>query len=117
MIHKKAQTFNDGNVSIYEVTDNANPGKKVVKKLKFKNTLNYQNRTVGVTRFYTAMQSNVKIAYLIRCHFISGVSTNDVAVLQDGQQYDIKQVQKPTDVEIPVMDLTLERVGNAYGYV
>nr|WP_315021837.1 hypothetical protein [uncultured Aminipila sp.] len=117
MIQKKTQTFNDGNVSIYEVIDVAQPGRKTVKKLRFKNTLNYENRTVGVTRFYTAMQSNVKIAYLIRCPFISGVSTNDVAVLQDGCQYDIKQAQKPTDVEISVMDLTLERIGNAYGYV
>lgn len=117
MIKKKTQTFNDGTVFIYDVTNAAEPGKKPVKKLKLKEKLRLDNRTVGVTRFYAAMQSKVKVAYLIRCPFRPDVSADDIAVLKDGFQYEIKQLQYPEDAPIPVMDLTLERVKSEYGYV
>lgn len=117
-LKKKPQSFNDGLVSIYSITNKAEPGKKPVKKLdKKKYSLRLENRTVGVTRFYAAKQNNERIDLLIRCPFRKDVSTDDMAILQDNTQFEIKQIQYPTDVDIPVMDLSLERIGNEYGYV
>jgi len=45
------------------------------------------------------------------------VSTQDVAIPNDGRQYRIVQVQYPEDVQPPVMDLTLEEVAATIGSI
>jgi hypothetical protein len=42
---------------------------------------------------------------------------DDVAVLMNGSQYEIKQVQYPPDVVPPSMDLSLESIGKIYEIV
>lgn len=68
-----------------------------------------------MNRFYAAMQNNVKVDMVIRVHRLSDVSTQDVAVV-NSEQYKIKQVQYPSDVESPCMDLSLERVVQNYDF-
>lgn len=114
MLRSKAQTFNDGIVSIYSVTNMAAPGEKALAALTLKQTLRYKERTVGVSRFYAAMQENVKVAYLLRCPLLREISTQDIAVPNDGKEYRIVQIQYPEDVQPPVMDLTLEGVKTVY---
>jgi len=104
------QAFSDGLVRIYAVTNAAEPGKKPVDRLTIKHNLRYEQRTVGVTRYYAAMQANVQVQSVLRCPRRSDVSTQDVAVPIDGRQYRIVQVQYPPDVMPPCMDLTLEEV-------
>ena len=102
------QTFNDGIVNIYDTvsprTIAATP----------RRTLRYEERTVGVTRLFAAAQVNAVVSYVLRCPRLRDVSTQDIAVPNDGKQYKIYSVQYPKDIQPPVMDLTLEEVQGNY---
>ena len=107
---KKTQTFNDGLVKIYAVENIAENGAMPVEKLKIKQQLRYHERTVGYGRFWTALQNNVRVKYVLRCQRLREISTQDIAIPNDGKQYRIIQVQYPEDITPPVMDLTLEKL-------
>jgi hypothetical protein len=110
----KTQTFNDGVVNIYSVRNTAASGNTPKKGLTLKvGPLRYEERTVGITRFWTGRQAQARIDRLVRTARTGGVTSRDVAVLADGQ-YTILQVQYPKDTDIPTMDLTLERLEAAY---
>jgi len=112
----KSQTFNDGIVSIYTVGNIAPAGNKPKEGLILKvGPLHYEERTVGMGRFWSAMQAQVKIDLLLRVPQLRNVSTQDIAVPNDGKQYEIKQIQYPEGVDPPAMDLSLERVSADYG--
>lgn len=110
MIRKQSQTFNDGVVKIYSVENNAEAGNMPKSGLTLKETLRYDELTVGIKRFYTAMQNNIKIDLLLRCPRKRSISTQDIAIPIDGEQYEIKQVQYPKNVVPLSMDLSLEKV-------
>jgi SPP1 family predicted phage head-tail adaptor len=114
---KKMQSFNDGVVSIYAVSDTSLDGGMPAEALTHKRTLRYYERTVGLTRFYTAKQTNVNVKYVLRCPLLRDVSAQDVAIPNDGKQYRIVQVQFPEDVDPSVMDLTLEELLQDYDIV
>lgn len=109
----KGQTFNDGIVEIFAVGNIAAPGDMPKDGLTRKETLRFHRRTIGIVRYYTAMQANQRVDAVLRCPFRAAVSAQDVALFE-GQQYKIKLVQRPEDIVPPVMDLTLERLGKAY---
>lgn len=116
---QKTQTFNDGVANIYSIENIASPGDMLKEKLKLKvSSLRYKERTVGMKRFWTALQANVKVDMVIRVPCtpmrLTAVSTQDIAIPADGKQYKIVQIQKPEDIYPPVMDLSLERVDAAY---
>ena len=115
ILRSKAQRFNSGTVRIYTVTNSAEDGAKPVETLTLVQKLRYHERTVGLTRYYEALQANVRVQYVLRCPRLTSVSTQDVAIPNDGRQYRIVQVQYPEDVQPPVMDLTLEEVAATYG--
>ena len=108
------QAFSDGLVRIYAVTNAAEAGNKPVERLALKHTLRYEQRIVGMSRHYVALQANVKISHVLRCPRLATVSTQDIAKPNDGRQYRIVQVQYPPDVVPPCMDLTLEEVAAQY---
>lgn len=111
----QTQYFNDGVVNIYSVGNIAPPGNMPKEGLTLKvGPLRYKERTVGMGRFWTAMQAQVKIDQVIRVQQLRSISTQDIAIPNDGKQYEIKQIQYPEDVEPPVMDLSLERVEADY---
>jgi len=118
MLLRKRQSFPDGIVNVYKVTDIALPGDMPVDGLVLKQTLRYKERTVGMGRYYAAMQNNIKVDFVIRCPEVRGLSEKStdilVAILIDGQQYKIMQIQYPEDVNPPVMDMSLERLGENY---
>ena len=111
----KFQSYNDGIVKIYKVADLALPGEMPIEGLVFKNSLNYHERTVGMGRYYAAMQNNIKVDFVIRCPEVRGLSEKPtdilVAILADGQQYKVIQIQYIEDASPPSMDLSLERIG------
>ena len=112
---RQTQTFNDGAVNIYSVGNIADPGKMPKQGLSIKVPgLRYDERTVGLSRFWVAKQANAQVDLLIRTPQLRNVSTLDIAVPKDGEQYKIVQIQYPEDVEPPVMDLSLQRLGVAY---
>lgn len=114
MSQKKTQTFNEGVVRIYATADNSEPGNMPTDGLTLKVTLRYDERTVGIHRYNQAMQNDIKVDRLLRCPWIDGVSTQDIAIPIDEEQYEIKQVQYPKDVVPPSMDLSLEKVKHRY---
>lgn len=111
------QSFNDGVLAVYSVTNTAEPGNKPVDALTPKiGPLRYQERRVGVTRYYAALQANAKVDAVVRVLRQHDISTQDVVVLRDGQQYNIRQVQHPAGDKPKVTDLTLERIEQAYKF-
>ncbi|WNX85251.1 hypothetical protein RWV98_02955 [Agathobaculum sp. NTUH-O15-33] len=105
MIQNKKQTFNDGIVKVYAVDDQD--------RLTLKETLRFHRRTVGIKRYYTAMQVSQKVDAVLRCPFRDSVAALDMALIGD-VQYRIDFVQYPEDAAPPVMDLTLQKIGAFY---
>lgn len=111
---KKQQTFNDGVVRIYEVKNTTIPGKTPKKSLVFKETIRYKAKTVGITRMNLAKQNNSKADKLIECPRREVVTATSVAMLQDGKQYQVINLQYPEEREPPTMLITMERLGKLY---
>lgn len=102
-------------VNIYSVGNVAPDGNKPKEGLTLKvGSLHYEERIVGMGRFWTAMQAQAKIDLVFRVPQLRNVSSQDIAIPNDGQQYEIKQIQFPPDVYPPAMDLSLERLSASY---
>ncbi len=108
------QTFNDGVLDIYRVTNIAEAGNmpKDGLKAKIKN-IRYSERTVGMGRYWAAMQEHVQITQMVRIQRIEAINVNDVAIIK-GKQYKIVQIQYVQDTSPPCMDLSLERLETEY---
>lgn len=109
------QTFNDGIANIYSVGNIAPPGGMPKDGLTIKaEGIRYKERTVGMSRYWAAMQTQARIDLVLRMPQLRSVSLHDVVTPIDGEQYRIVQIQYPEDVEPPVMDLSLQRLEVAY---
>ena len=112
---KKTQTFNDGVANIYSIGNVEHPGGMPKDGLSLKvAAVRYKERTVGMSRFWSAMQASIRVSRLLRLPRLTNVSTQDIIIPADGEQYKIVQVQYPEDVYPPVMDLSLERLVQKY---
>ena len=103
------QGYNDGLVIIYPVTDSAAPGYEPKPQLTKKLALRYEERSLGIRRYYEAMQNQISVERVVRCPRVAGVTNQDVAQTEDGTYYRIDLVQAVTDVYPPSMDLTLAK--------
>lgn len=112
--HEVTQPFNDGVVDICALKDGAQPGYRPVPMLVVKGTLRYQERYLGINRLYSGRQNQVDIQRILRVMKVPGVSSQDVAITEDGQQYRIDSVQNVLDVYPPCIDLTLAKVEQKY---
>ena len=110
------QTFNSGIAKIYSVSNSSGSGNMPKKRLQLKipNSLPYEEKTVGMSRFWAAMQEQTKIERLLRFPRLNEVEREDIVIPIDGQQYRIKQIQYPPGIEPKCMDLSLEKVEVAY---
>lgn len=114
-MQKLTQTFNDGVLTVYSVGNIASAGNKPKSSLILKlGGLRYEERVVGMSRFWSAMQAQAKVSQMLRVPRINTVSTQDVVIPVDGKQYKIVQIQYIQDVEPACMDLSLERVTADY---
>lgn len=93
------ETFNDGVCNFHLIDEDGNAGRK-------KECLRYQERTVGVKRYYEAMTAKVKVDCLIRIPFRPWLTTEYLAVIQ-GQVYEIIQVQDISDTRPKTNDVSL----------
>ena len=105
------QAFNDGVLAVYSISRNGDGSETLTEKYGL---LRYAERTVGISRYYKAKQENVEISLLLRIHRLEDISTQDVVVLSDRRQFNIRQVQYPQDIMPPCCDLSLERVTHDY---
>ena len=103
------QAYNDGTVDIYAVTDSAKPGYQPKKDTTHKFKLRFAERRLGLTRIYQARQNHVEIVRVIRVPKVA-VSTKDIAITHDGEQYEIDTVQEAMGVYPPSLDLSLKAV-------
>jgi len=104
------QPLNDGVLEVY-----ANDRADGVDNLTIKHgCLRYDERTVGINRYYKAKQENVEITRLLRVQRLRDISTQDIAVTEVGEQYHIRRIVYPKDVVPPCCDLSLERVTQNY---
>lgn len=101
-------------VTVYAVTDSGPPGGLPVEKPVKKAVLRYEERRLGLQRYYEGKQNQVEVERVLRTPRRKGVSSQDLAVTEDGQQYRIDLVQIATDVYPPSMDLTLTRIAQKY---
>lgn len=110
---QQKQTYNDGLAMVCEKANIAEPGCMPKEGLAVRLKLRFDERTVGINRFYAATQANVQIDRVIRCQRREDVSTQDTVQI-NGQSYEIKQIQYPKDVVPKSMDLSLKKVVQKY---
>lgn len=96
------QTYNDGICHFHEIDEDGRPEKEVER-------LRYQERTVGVRRYYEAMTAKMQIDRLIRVPFREDITTGHYAVIA-GQTYKIQQVQTIADCRPKSMDISLQKI-------
>lgn len=112
---QQTQSYNDGVLSVYTIGNISLPGNMPKEGLTLKvGPLRYEERTVGMSRFWSAMQAKAKVEQMLRVPRINAISTQDVVIPNDGEQYKIIQIQYRQEVEPPSMDLSLERVDSDY---
>lgn len=109
-----SQSYNSGILTVYRVTDGAKPGFAPVPELEKVAALRYEELRLGLTRYYSAAQNQVKVEKVVRVPKGPDISTQDVAVTEDGRQYRIDLVQQADGVWPPSLDLTLAKVEQEY---
>lgn len=101
------QSYNDGVVTVYSVTDSARPGYQPVEQLTEKIKLRYEEQRLGIQRYYNAMQNQIQVERVIRVPRAEQITSQDVAETEDGRRYRIDLVQTVDGVWPPSQDLTL----------
>ncbi len=104
----RQQTYNDGLVDVYAVKNVASPGDTPKEGLAFKLRLRFEERTVGISRYYQAMQQQVKPERVLRMQRHETVCAGDMVVF-NGRRYRVERVQYIKDVTPPSMDLEIGR--------
>lgn len=92
------QPYNDGVVDFYAVENIAEPGYKPKEGLKLKEPLYFETLRAGIDRIYAGKQNQAEIESVIRVQKRDTISSQDVAVLNNGKQYGVETVQDVTDV-------------------
>ena len=107
-------TFDDGIVSICKVENLKSPGEIPKKGIKSIEEFHFSEESLGITRYYEAIKAGQSIDRVIAIYRYP-VSTNQVAVFEDGSQYIIRMVQPGVDEDgIKITKLSLERNGEDY---
>ena len=117
-------TFDDGIVGIYELTETIVPGKQPKKGLSLKERFHYCYETLGINRYYTALQANQQIEAVLSIPGWNTIKANThVAIMADEDgvidsnsvQYRIVMTQPTTDeYGLRITRLSLERIGDKY---
>ena len=124
--HAVTQPFNEGVVSISWVWVGSGGGKPV-KHPERKVVLPYAEQRMGIGRYYDAMQAQARVDRVLRVpdpgvvvasdgktETRGRVNTQDLAVTEDGRQYEIELVQTVPDVFPKSLDLTLRAIEPIY---
>lgn len=106
-------SFNDGVCAVYFVENDAAEGDVPAEKLTEKYRLRFRWHTVGISRYYEAMQSQVKISNAVDVPLRADINPQDVCMI-DGRQYCIEQVQQRRDTKPPSLLLSLSDIEEAF---
>ena len=106
--HKVTQDYNVGMLTVYRVTDEAQPGYLPQEKLTKIVKLPYKERKVGLYRYYQAAQEQTRVQRVLRVPQPAQEITNrDKVITEDEREYRIDLVQTVPDVYPDSLDLTL----------
>lgn len=101
-------TFDDGILSVYRPENTAGPGDKPQPGYIFKGRYYYGFASLGVTRYYAAMQAGQDVSAVVAVPGWNDIVANDVIVLDDGRKYGAEMVQPETDeFGLRIMRVTL----------
>ena len=101
-------TFDDGILTVYRPQNTAGPGDKPQPGYIFKGRYYYGFASLGVTRYYAAMQAGQDVSAIVTVPGWDDIVTNDVIVLDDGRKYRAEMVQPETDeFGLRIMRVTL----------
>ena len=90
-------TYDDGILTVYRPQNTAGPGDQPQPGLTFRGRYYYSISSLGVTRYYAAMQAGQDVAAVVTVPGWDDIMTNDIVVLDDGRQYWAEMVQPETD--------------------
>lgn len=117
-------TFDDGIVGVYEITETIVPGKQPQEGLNLSERFFFSYDTLGINRYYTALQANQEISAVINIPGWNTIQANkNIAIIADADgyieadtpQYRIVMVQPMTDeYGLRITRLSLERIGDNY---
>lgn len=108
-------TFDDGIVKIYTVTNTAAAGDKPKKGLSLRESFYFGYDTLGINRYYTALQAHQQIEAVINVPGWNAIPVESVAILEDDTQYTVQMVQPMIDEDgLRITRLSLERLGESY---
>lgn len=117
-------TFDDGIVGVYELTKVRVPGKMPVDGLQEKERFYFGYETLGINRYYTALQASQQIESVISIPGWNPIKANthiaiiadvDGNITADCDQFRIVMVQPTTDEDgLRITRLSLERIGDKY---
>lgn len=117
-------TFDDGIVGVYELTQIIVPGKAPTEGLSLAERFYFGYETLGINRYYTALQANQQIEAVISLPGWNTIKANThIAIIADADgaidetcdQFRIVMVQPTTDEQgLRITRLSLERTGDKY---
>ena len=108
-------TFDDGILTIYRTVNTADPGDKPKIALEEKERFHFGFDTLGIQRYYTAMQAQQMIEAVVNIPGWNDISATDICVLENGCQYKLGMIQPMLDEnELRITKLSLERLGEMY---
>lgn len=108
--HEITQQYNDGVVIICAVVDDSNPGYQPKEALVQKVKLRYEEQKLGIQRYYAAKQNQLQIERVLRVPKSVKITSQDVAITEDGRQYGIDMIQTVPGAFPPSIDITLKTI-------
>ncbi len=108
-IGEVTQSYNDGVLTVYAVSDTAAAGRMPKKTLTEKVSLRYAEQRLGISRYYSAKQNQTEAERVVRVPRAETVTNRDIARTEDGTYYGIEMVQSVENVYPPSLDITLSR--------
>lgn len=117
-------TFDDGIVGVYELTQVKVPGKMPTEGLQLSERFYFSYETLGINRYYTALQAGQQIEAVISVpgwneikanRHIAIIANDDGNITSESTQYRIQMAQPTTDDQgLRITRLSLERIGDNY---
>lgn len=109
--------FDSGQADIYKLSNTAQAGDIPKEGLTYSSSYWFEEMKVGITRYTSFLKTDVKVERVIRIWQDRDVFTDQVCLI-DGVQYKIVQVQHFKNEDgLDITDLSLERLGAAYGFI
>ena len=110
-------TFDDGILTIFTTENAAEDGMKPVPVLVEKEKFYFGYDTLGITRYYTALQARQQIESVVNIPGWNDISSLDICVLENGNQYRLAMIQPQLDDDgLRITKLSLERLGENYAF-